>query len=53
MSNLTKQSIKIPHNINIKLKKNLLFIEGPLGNKTLKLLAKVVLNHKKKRNNYN
>jgi large subunit ribosomal protein L6 len=47
MSNLTKQSIKVPSNITTKLKKNLLFIEGPLGNKTLKLPMKVIIDHKK------
>ena len=47
MSNLTKRSIKIPHNISIQLKNNLLFLEGPLGTKTLKLLIKVILNQNK------
>ena len=47
MSNLTKQSIKIPYNVSVKLKNNLLFIEGPLGTKTLKLLLKIVFNQNK------
>jgi large subunit ribosomal protein L6 len=47
MPYLTKRSIKIPQNINIQLKNNLLFFEGPLGTKTLKLVIKVILNQNK------
>jgi len=45
MSNLTKQTIRIPLDINIKLKKDILLVEGPLGNKTLKLFMEVVLDY--------
>jgi large subunit ribosomal protein L6 len=47
MSNLTKQSIRIPNNINVKLKKNLLFVEGPLGTKILKLPLKTLFDPEK------
>ena len=43
MSNLAIRSIKLPKNITVRLKKNLLFIEGPLGTKTLRLLVRVAL----------
>jgi len=47
MSNLAKNSIKIPFNVSIKLENDSMLIEGPLGKKTLKLLLKVFLNEKK------
>lgn len=47
MSNLAKQSIKIPANITVKINNNVCLIEGPLGKKPLTLLTKVILNESK------
>jgi len=48
MSNLVKQSIKIPLNISVEIEKNLLLIKGPLGQKTITLLIKVLIDKNKK-----
>jgi large subunit ribosomal protein L6 len=47
MSNLVKQSIKIPSNISVKIEKNLLCIKGPLGDKTIILLINVIIDKNK------
>jgi len=48
MSNLVKQSIKIPSNISVEIEKNSLLIKGPLGQKTIILLIKVLIDNIKK-----
>jgi len=48
MSNLAKQSIKIPLNISVEIEKNLLYIKGPLGHKMIILLINVLIDKNKK-----
>lgn len=50
MSNLARQSIKIPSHISVKLDGDVLFINGPLSKATINLCVLVFIDETKKKN---